>query len=409
MAPGLASSAADNDPSGIATYSLAGAQYGYDMLAAIVLSYPFLVALQLVSARIAAVTGRGLTGNLRKHESRPVLYFAVARFLLANLFNIVANIVAMGIGVRLLCRGPVVLWAVLATLLSIGLQWFVPYPRYARIVQWLATGLFLYAAVLLVVDTPWKLVALRSFMPRLTASKDSLEMLLAVLGTTVSPYLLFSQAEQEVEELHGRIEHCPAPEAAAIRERHLRKTRKNILIHTACSNGTAWFMLAATATTLHASGRPMLTLEDAALALDPVAGHFAGEALGLLLIGSALLALPLLAGSAANSAVSAFGGPHGEQRDRRIAQTLLALMAAGLLAAALLLVLHLDPVRILYWSAVFNGATVSPVIVLITMLSSKSLAAGEIRAHWTLRACSWLAAAAMSILVLAWLTSEIFS
>lgn len=409
--PGLASTAADNDPSGIATYSLAGAQYGYGMLAASVLSYPLVVALQLVGAHIAAVTGNGLTENLRAHDARPVLYFVVARFLLANLFNMVGNMMAMGIGVELLCQGYGLapLWAVLAGLLSLALQWYVSYSRYARIVQWLAVALFAYAGVLFVTDTPWRLVAMRSFVPQLEWNKAFLEMLLAVLGTTVSPYLLFSQAEEEVQALHDCIAQRPPAEAEAIRQRHLRRTRKAIVIRTACSNAAAWVMLAATGTTLHIAGHTVTTLADAAGALQPIAGRFAPQLLGLLLIGTGLLALPPLAGSAANAAVSACGLPHGPARERRIARVLLALMAAGLLAALLLLVFHFEPIRILYLSAVFNGATVAPVIVLIVQLSVKPPVVGELHAHWTLRAGSWLSAAAMSLVLGAWLASEVLS
>lgn len=409
IGPGLASTAADNDPSGIATYSLAGAQYGYGMLAATVLSYPFIVALQLVSAHIAAVTGCGLTENLREHDARPVLYFAVARFLLANLLNIVGNIMAMGIGMQLLFHGRAMLWAGVAALLSVALQWFVPYERYARVVQWLAAGLFAYAGVLWVAHTAWDTVAMRSFVPRLESSKDFLEMLLAVLGTTISPYLLFSQAEQEVQELHARVAQRPAAEADAIRERHLRKTRKDIVIRTACSNAAAWLILAATAATLHAADRPVQTMANAAEALQPLAGPFAPQVLGLLLAGTALLALPPLAGSAATAAASAFGLQHGAARDRRIAQVLLILMAVGSLAAVSLLALRVEPVRMLYLSAVFSGATIAPIIVLIALLSAKPPVVGELRAHWALRAGSWLAAAATSLVVCAWLASEILS
>lgn len=407
--PGLASTAADNDPSGIATYSLAGAQYGYSMLATSVLSYPFVVALQLVSAHIAAVTGVALTENLRAHDLRPVLYFVVARFLLANLLNMVGNIMAMGIGMRLLFDGDDMLWAVVATLFSVALQWFIPYPRYARFIQWLAAAMFAYVGVMWIAHTPWKLVAMRSLVPHLEWSKSFLEMLLAVLGTTISPYLLFSQAAQEVEELHGRIEQRPPAEADAIREDHLRKTRKAIVIRTACSNAAAWFMLAATATTLNAAGRSVPTLASTASALDPLAGRFAPQVLGLLLIGTALLALPPLAGSAANAAISAFDVPHGVTRDRRIAHVLLALMAVGLIAAVFLFAFHVEPLRILYLSAVFNGATVAPVIVLIVQLSVKPPTVGELHAHWTLRAGTWLAAAAMSAVLVAWLAAEALS
>jgi Mn2+/Fe2+ NRAMP family transporter len=405
--PGLASMAADNDPSGIATYSLAGSQYGYGMLATSALSYPFVVALQLVAAHIAAVTGHGLTENLRAHDAKPVLYFVVARFLLANLFNIVGNIMAMGVGMQLLFRGDAMVWAAVSALLSIALQWFVHYQRYARIVQWLAIGIFAYAIVLGIEDTPWDVVAMRSFVPHLEWSKAFLEMLLAVLGTTISPYLLFSQAEQEVQEMHASIAQQPPAKADAIRARHLRRMRKDIVIRTACSNAGAWVMLAATATTLHAAGLCVSTLASAAGALDPLAGPVAPQLLGLLLIGTALLALPPLAGSAANAAVSAFGLPHGVERDRRIGYVLVALMAVGMVAAVLLLGFHFEPIRILYLSAVFNGATVAPVILLIAQLSAKPPVVGELRAHWALRAGSWLGAAGMGAVLCAWLASEV--
>ena len=407
--PGLASTAADNDPSGIATYTLAGAQYGYGMLATSVLSYPFVIALQLVSAHIAAMTGHALTEDLRAHDARPVLYFVVARFLLANLLNIVGNIMAMGVGMQLLLQGNIVLWTILAALFCVALQWFVQYRRYAPVLQWLAAGLFAYVGVMWAADTPWRLVAIRSFVPQFEWSKHYLEMLLAVLGTTISPYLLFSQAAQEVEELQADIAQRPPAQADAIRERHLRKTRKDIVIRTTCSNAAAWFMLAATATTLHAAGRSVPTLASAAHALDPLVGRFAPQVLGLLLIGAALLALPPLAGSAANAAVSAFDMPHGVARDRWIAHVLLALMALGLLAAVLLQAFHFEPLRLLYLTAVFNGATVAPVIVLIVQLSVKPPVVGELHAHWTLRFGTWLAAAAISVVLVAWLAAEALS
>lgn len=404
--PGLASTAADNDPGGIATYSLAGAQWGYSMVATSVLSYPFVVALQLVSVHIAAVTGHGLTENLRAHDARVILYFVVARFLLANLLNIAGNVMAMGIGVQLLGAGHPLLWAVIAGLVSAGLQWYVPYKRYARVVQWLAVGLFVYVGVVWAAHPAWNVVVLRSFVPHVEWSKDFLEMLLAVLGTTVSPYLLFSQAEQEVQELHSRIAQRPRQEADAIRQCHLRRMRRDVVIRTACSNGAAWVVLTATAATLHAGGSSIQTLAEAQRVLSPLAGRFAPAVLGLLLIGTALLALPPLAGSAANAAVSAFGLPHGVVRDRRIAYGVLGLMIVGVVAAVSLMAFHFEPIHILYLSAVFNGATVAPIIVMIVQLSTKRPVVGELRTHWTLRAGTWIAAAATSLVLGAWLVRE---
>ncbi|MFC6947154.1 NRAMP family divalent metal transporter [Paraburkholderia dipogonis] len=200
VGPGLVSTATDNDPSGVMTYSLAGAQFGYDMLWMCALSYPSMVAFQLVAARIAAQTGKGLTLNMREHYSRLLFYVAVMRFLVANVFNIAADVIAMGVGAQLLWRGSVPLFAAIFGVLSIALQWFVPYARYARILKWLAACLFAYVGVTLISESSWPTLALRAVAPRITWSVDYFTMLLAVLGTTISPYLLFAQAEQQIEE-----------------------------------------------------------------------------------------------------------------------------------------------------------------------------------------------------------------
>jgi Mn2+/Fe2+ NRAMP family transporter len=312
VGPGLVSTATDNDPSGVVTYSLAGAQFGYDMLWTCALSYPSMVAFQLVAARIAAQTGKGLTVNMREHYSRLLFYLAVMRFLVANIFNIAADVVAMGVGGQLLWRGSIPLFAAAFDILSMALQWFVPYARYARILKWLAACLFAYVGVTVISNTPWQTLALRAVVPRITWSVDYFTMLLAVLGTTISPYLLFSQAEQQIEEQRPQSQSQPqtGDPARDTHSPHLKIMRRDTLIRTVLSNAVGLFIMAAAAATLHSTGHGLNNSYDAANILRPLVGGYASHVLGIAFIGTALLALPPLAGSAANAAVSA--------RDRRV-------------------------------------------------------------------------------------------
>ncbi|MFB9128502.1 divalent metal cation transporter [Paraburkholderia dipogonis] len=387
VGPGLVSTATDNDPSGVMTYSLAGAQFGYDMLWMCALSYPSMVAFQLVAARIAAQTGKGLTLNMREHYSRLLFYVAVMRFLVANVFNIAADVIAMGVGAQLLWRGSVPLFAAIFGVLSIALQWFVPYARYARILKWLAACLFAYVGVTLISESSWPTLALRAVAPRITWSVDYFTMLLAVLGTTISPYLLFAQAEQQIEE--------QPPQAVgadgARSNRQLKKNRLETLVRTILSNSTGLFIMAAAALTLHARGHGLDNAYDAASVLRPLAGGYAPHVLGLALIGTALLALPPLAGSAANAAVSARDRRAGRQRNRPVAWALVVVMALGISLGVALTLARVEPVRALYWSAVLNGSTATPVMVMLVLLSMKRSAVGDLSAHWTLRALCWLA------------------
>jgi Mn2+/Fe2+ NRAMP family transporter len=385
--PGLVSTATDNDPSGVVTYSLAGAQFGYDMLWMCALSYPSMVAFQLVASSIAAQTGKGLTVNMREHYSRLRFYLAVGRFLVANVFNIAADVVAMGVGAQLLWHGSVPLFAAAFGILSIALQWFVPYARYARILKWLAASLFAYVGVTLVSHTSWRTLALHAFVPHITWRVDYFTMLLAVLGTTISPYLLFSQAEQQIEG-----DRPPAAGAEPVAgKRHLNKTRSDTLIRTVLSNAVGLFVMAAAASTLHASGHVLADADDAASVLRPLAGGYASHVLGLAFIGTALLALPPLAGSAANAAISARDGRAGKQRNRPVAYALLVVMVLGVSIGVALTVMHIEPIRALYWSAVLNGSTATPVMVMLVLLSMKRSAVGDLSTHWTLRALCWLA------------------
>ncbi|MEM5450737.1 MULTISPECIES: NRAMP family divalent metal transporter [Paraburkholderia] len=394
IGPGLGTIATDNDPGGILTYSLAGAQYGFDLLWVCVLSWPSMVALQMVSARVAAVTGKGLTENMREHYSRWLFLLAVARFLGANTVNMAADMLAMGEAAQLIFRGSVPLFTVFFAGMSLALQWWVPYARYANYLKWLALSLFCYAGVMLVADVPWRTLAWRAFVPHISWSEDYLGMLLAVLGTTVSPYLLFSQAEQEVEEgSHDGTQDSSRVQQKDVRQQ-LKKIRSDILVRTSMSNVCGALILCAAAATLHAthaSLTPSGSTREAAQAIAPVAGAYAQPLLGLALLGTALLALPPLAGSAAHAAASSFGWQRGTQRDRRIAAILVLLMAVSTIVALLFGAFGVDPLRACYWSALTNGMTVSPVLILLVLLSARREAVGEMKAHWFTRALCWLA------------------
>lgn len=393
IGPGLVSTATDNDPSGVVTYSLAGAQFGYDMLWTCLLSYPSMVAFQLVAARIAAQTGKGLTVNMREHYSRLLFYLAVMRFLIANIVNIAADVVAMGVGAQLVWHGSVPLYAAAFGMLSMALQWFVPYARYASVLKWSAACLFAYVGVAVVSHAPWQTLAFHAVVPRFTWSVDYFTMLLAVLGTTISPYLLFSQAEQQIEEQrpHSPSQSRMGHAACDTGNAQLRKVRRDTLLRTVLSNAVGLFIMAAAAMTLHSTGHSLNNAYDAASVLRPLVDGYASHVLGVAFIGTALLALPPLAGSAANAAVSARDQRVGKQRNRPVAWALLGVMVLGTTIGVALALAHVEPIRALYWSAVLNGSTATPVMVMLVLLSMKRSAIGDLSAHWSLRALCWLA------------------
>ncbi|WP_244817357.1 NRAMP family divalent metal transporter [Caballeronia sp. Lep1P3] len=401
VGPGLASIASDNDPGGIATYTLAGAWYGFDLLWVCVLTYPSTVALQLIAARVAAITGRGLTANMRSHYSSLFYYFAVGRFLIANTCNIAVDVLAIGVALRAFFGGSLMWWALMGGGVSIALQWFVPYARYAQVLKWATLAMFAYVGVIMVVAIPWQTVAMRAFVPHVVWSEEYVTMLIAVLGTTVSPYLMFAQAEQEVQEKNAAGGRDTASHAQPF-DRHMRRIRRDTLLRTALSNAGALCMMIAAAATLHLmQATPTGETVQMARVLEPIAHGYAGRLLGVALIGSALLALPPLAGSAAQALASSFDWPRGERRDRRIAWLLLAVMVAGIVGAVVLAMRHVEPVKALYWSAVVNGMTVTPVLALLVLLSSKREVVGDLVAHWTLRALSWLATLATAATIVA--------
>ncbi len=300
LGPGLITGAADDDPSGIATYSQAGAQFGLLTLWAVVFTYPLMVGIQLISARIGRVTGHGLASNIGRHFPRPVLYCVVALLVFANTINIAADIAAMGDALHLVVGGPPHVYAVIFGIVCLLLQVFLTYQRYVRYLKWLTLALLSYVVLVLTMEIPWHEVAAHSFRPHFALTAEYLTVVVAVFGTTISPYLFFWQASQEVEELDadpaaGALAH--APEGAA---EHLRRIKIDTYLGMAFSNIVAFCIILGTAATLNAAGvTDIRTSAQAAEALRPLAGHFAFLLFSLGIIGTGMIAVPVLAGSAA--------------------------------------------------------------------------------------------------------------
>jgi Mn2+/Fe2+ NRAMP family transporter len=301
LGPGLITGAADDDPSGIGTYSQAGAQFGFALLWVILLTYPLMTAIQLVSARIGRVTGKGLASNMRAHYPAWLLYGAVALLVMANVINIAADLSAMGAAVGLLVHGPQHVYVVVLGSFSVVLQIFVPYDRYARFLKWSALSLLAYVAVAFIVPVPWGEVAHAIVLPRISLTSDYLTTVVAVLGTTISPYLFFWQASQEVEEMRSSPSQGPLRRLPRQAPAQLRRISFDTWVGMGVSNAVAFFIVLTAATTLHLHHIEVKTSADAARALAPIAGRFAYVLFALGIVGTGLLALPVLAGSGRNA------------------------------------------------------------------------------------------------------------
>src|SRR5258706_10526044 len=288
LGPGLITGAADDDPSGIATYSQAGAQFGYGMLWSLLLTTPLMIGIQIVSARLGRVTGHGLAANIRAHFPRPLLYFIVSLLLIANTINIAADLGAMGDALVLIVGGRSPIYIVFFALVSLTLQIFIPFPRYAPLLKWLTLALFAYVGAVLVVHTPGAAVT-ATLIPRVVFDHDYISMLVAVLGTTISPYLFFWQASQEVEEQRATLGHEPLRYAPGQAREHLDRIKTDTYVGMMFSNLIALCIMLTTAATLHASGaREIGSVAQAAEALRPLAGDFAFALFAAGIIGTGL-------------------------------------------------------------------------------------------------------------------------
>ena len=395
VGPGLITGAADDDPSGIATYSQAGAQFGLDMLWTMPLAYPLMSAIQCMCAFIGRTTGKGLAANIKTAFPPIVLKGVVFGLLVANTLNIAADLAAMGEAAALVTgvdRHVMTTLFVAATLL---LQIFVPYHRYVFFLKWLTLSLLAYVAVLFVVHVPWGQVALHLFVPRFKADATAAAVVVAIFGTTISPYLFFWQASEEIEDLEALgkpgLVHDPASAPA-----ELRRIRWDTWSGMFYSDLVAIFIILATAVTLHTAGITNIqTASQAASALKPLAGEFAFLLFTIGIVGVGLLAVPVLAGSAAYALADTMGWPYGLGRKWSEARGFYAVIAASTLAALVLQYTPIDPMKGLFWSAVINGVVAVPLMAVIILLVSKKSVMGPFTASRPLVVLGWIATAVM--------------
>ena len=399
LGPGLITGAADDDPSGIATYSQAGAQFGYSMLWTVVVTLPLMAAIQIVSARIGYVTGRGLAANIKASFPRWVLLAVVGLLLVANTLNVAADIAAMAEALRLLVGGSAHVYAVTFGLLCLVLQVFLPYRVYVRWLKWLTLALFSYVALVFTVHVDWRQVLAEIVAPQLAFDHDMLLMVVAVFGTTISPYLFFWQAAQEMEDTTDR-----PPQSAQDVRRHLRRIKADTLIGMGFSNLIAFFIILSTAATLHAAGITHIeSSAQAAEALRPLGGEFTFLLFSLGIIGTGMLAVPVLAGSAGYAVAEAAGWPGSlsARLDRGEGRGFYAVIAVATVGGVILCFTPADPVQELFWSAVLNGVIAVPIMVVMMLLASRRSTMGEHVIGGRLRWLGWIATGAMAATVLA--------
>lgn len=402
LGPGLVAGAADDDPSGIATYSQAGAQFGFGMLWLLPFTYPLMVGIQESCARIGRTSGRGLASNIRLYFPSWLLFGVVSLLLIANTINIAADLAAMGDALRLVAGGDGRWYALGFGMVSLLLQVFIPYQRYAHLLKWLTLALLAYAATVLVIEVPWREVARRTVTPHIGWNKDFLTTMVAVFGTTISPYLFFWQASQEVEELRADPQAEPLKRAPRQVLPQLRRIKLDTAIGMGFSNMVAWSIMLTTAVTLHAHGIfHVASSAQAAAALRPIAGELAFALFALGIIGTGLLAIPVLAGSAAYAVAGAFKWRSSLELEPLAARKFYGIIAAATLAGVGMGFLPLEPMRALYWSAVVNGVVAVPVMVVIMLLSLRRGVMGKVTLSRRLRVLGWACTAVMALAVLA--------
>lgn len=402
LGPGLITGASDDDPSGIGTYSQAGAQIGFGIGWTMLLAFPLMVAIQEISARLGRTTGHGIAGNACRHYSRSLTLALVALLFVANVINIGANLGAMADAVKTLIGGPslayVVLFGITVTLAEI----FLDYQRYVMVLKWLTLSLFSYVAALAVVNVPWGAALTGLVVPHIEWRADYIMTLVAILGTTISPYLFFWQASEEAEEQRVDKGKAPLVKRPAGARREFERIRLDTAVGMAFSNVIAIAIIITTAATLHAAGQTDIeSSADAAKALEPIAGPFASFVFALGIVGTGLLSIPVLAGSAAYAVGEGFRWRVGLARKPRRAIAFYSVLA---LAAAIGIALNftpINPISALYWSAVINGVVAVPVMIFLMLMSRRQDVMGRFAIRGGLYLFGWMATAAMALCVVA--------
>src|SRR5437879_244168 len=404
LGPGLVTGAADDDPSGIATYSQAGAQFGYALTWTMFLTLPFMAAIQIISACIGWETRRGLARNIAQQLPPAVLYLLVALLVVANTINIAADLAAMGEALPLVVGGPAVVFAAMFGVVGLVLEVFLPYHRYAGVLKFLTLVLFVYVATIFTVHIPWGKVLTSTFAPTLSLDRDYLLTIVAVFGTTISPYLFFWQASQEAEESRMSHRHRLRGQMGAP-DNYFSHISVDTWVGMSLSNFVAFFIIVTTAATLNASGVTKIdTAAQAAEALRPIAGELTFALFACGIIGTGLLAVPVLAGSAAYAVTEAFGLRGSLELPASRAVGFYAIVGAATLGGAALAATKIDPIAMLFWTAVINGVVAVPIMVaMMWVVSSKQGGIAITLPRW-IKVLGWLAAAlmALTVVLLVW-------
>lgn len=401
LGPGLITGAADDDPSGIATYSQAGAQFGYGLVWTMFLSLPFMAAVQILSAWVGWNTRKGLAANFREHMPRALVYALVCLLAIANTINIAADLAAMSVALKLVIGGPPVLYAFLFGFACLVAEIFVPYHRYAGFLKFLTLALFVYVATAFTISVPWGEVFVSMLVPRLPDDHDALLMIVAVFGTTISPYLFFWQAGQEVE--NSALSHRRLYRSDRMSRFHLRRIAIDTSVGMFFSNLIAFFIIVTAAATLHANGITKIeTAAQAAEALRPLAGELTFLLFAAGIIGTGLLAVPVLAGSAAYAIAEAFGFKGSLELPASRAIGFYILIGSATLVGAGLAAAEIDAIQLLFWAAVVNGVLAAPILFAMMWLVTRPLRArmNDVKLPRSLIVFGWLAALLMAIVLL---------
>jgi Mn2+/Fe2+ NRAMP family transporter len=401
LGPGLITGAADDDPSGIATYSQSGAQFGFNLLWTLFLTYPLMVGIQIISARIGRVSGHGLATNIRLYYPAWLLYGIVGLLLVANTINIAADVAAMGEALRLLVGGPAHFYALGFGLLSLLLQVFIPYDRYVRLLKWLTLALLAYVGTAFVVHTPWTDVFAKTVWPQLSWKPAYITTVVAVFGTTISPYLFFWQASQEVEDQQAIAGAKPLRDAPDQASANFNRINVDTVIGMGFSNIVAYFIMLTTAVTLSMHGiTDIQTSAQAASALRPIAGEFAFVLFSAGIIGTGLLAVPVLAGSAAYAMAGAFQWKNSLELKPSMAKKFYGIIAVSTIIGVVLCFTPIDPIKALYWSAVINGVISVPIMAVMMLMAANSHIMGRFVIGLKLKVLGWICTGVMTLAVL---------
>ena len=408
LGPGFVTGASDDDPSGIGTYSQAGAQLGFGIGWTMLFTYPLMVAIQEISGRIGRVTGHGVAGNVCRNYPAAVIWSLITLLFVANTINVAADLGAMGDATKLLIGGPAPLYVVVLAAVSVLAQIFFNYHRYVSILKWLTLVLFAYVIALFVVKVPWGEALIGLLVPQIQWNGAFLTTLVAILGTTISPYLFIWQSSQEAEEQRIDPAKKPLKQEPEKEEQENKRIRIDTLVGMAVSNVIAIAIIMTTAATLHAAGKTDIqSSSQAAEALKPVAGAFAEFIFALGIVGTGLLAIPVLAGSTAYAIGEGRKWPVGLSRKPKEAVAFYAVLAVSVALGVALNFVGIDPIKALYWSAVVNGVLAAPVMVIMMLLVRRRSVMGDLTIKGPVYWLGWIATVAMALCIVGMVVSMV--